>query len=110
MDSSAPKTPEAKEVDFFAEHEELIDQQEQAPSNGTTTLATTQSQPVPIANGSNGRSSELAEEDLTGAPSVDAALSMSPTEAVKVAEPRKSTIGARKPASAKKGVSQKQLT
>ncbi len=36
-------------------------------------------------------------------PSVEAALSTSPTEAIKTAEPRKATIGARKPAGAKKG-------
>ena len=39
-------------------------------------------------------------------PSVEAALSTSPTEAIKTAEPRKPTIGARKPGAAKKaGVS-----
>ena len=36
-------------------------------------------------------------------PSVEAALSTSPTEAIKTAEPRKPTIGARKPTGAKKG-------
>ena len=47
----------------------------------------------------------VVEEDDGQGPSVEAALSMSPTEAQKIQEPRKTTIGGRKPASAKKGVS-----
>ena len=43
--------------------------------------------------------------DPSEGPSVEAALSMSPTEAQRTQEPRKTTIGVRKPASAKKGVS-----
>ena len=43
----------------------------------------------------------LSSPDSHG-PSVEAALSTSPTEAIRTAEPRKSTIGVRKPASAKK--------
>ena len=42
-------------------------------------------------------------------PSVEAALSMSPTTAQMPAEAYKPTIGARKPAPAKKGVGYKQL-
>jgi ADP-ribosylation factor GTPase-activating protein 2/3 len=107
LDSTAPKTPETKEVDFFAEHVDLIEQSNGAAPYQEISSAGNLTQPVPIANGSNGSNGRKAapqEEDLGGAPNVDAALSMSPSEAVKVAEPRKSTIGARKPASAKKGL------
>ena len=44
----------------------------------------------------------VAEIDPTSGPSVDAALSTSPTQAVLQAEPRKPTIGGRKPTGAKK--------
>jgi len=46
-------------------------------------------------------------EEPTEGPNVEAALSMSPTQAQQLAEPRKSTIGSRKPAASKKGVSYK---
>ena len=42
-------------------------------------------------------------DDIEG-PNVDAALSVSPTEAVLNAEPRKPTIGGRKPTNTKKAV------
>ena len=42
--------------------------------------------------------------DPSVGPSVEAALSMSPTQALMQAEPRKATIGSRKAGAAKKGV------
>ena len=45
------------------------------------------------------------EEDLTKGPNVEAALSISPTQALSKPQTRKPTIGQRKPQSAKKGVS-----
>ena len=42
--------------------------------------------------------------DPSEGPNVEAALSVSPTQAAQIQEPRKATIGGRKPA-AKKGVS-----
>jgi len=47
---------------------------------------------------------DALSEDSGIGPSVEAALSTSPTEALKEAETRKPTIGVRKPQSAKKGV------
>lgn len=43
--------------------------------------------------------------EAEGAPNVEPALSVSPTQVVAKQTPRKSTIGQRKPQSAKKGVS-----
>lgn len=47
----------------------------------------------------------FTEDNFDGAPNVEAALSISPTQALAKQTPRKSTIGQRKPQSAKKGVS-----
>ena len=46
-----------------------------------------------------------ADDDPTKGPSVEAALSISPTQALSKPTARKPTIGQRKPQSAKKGVS-----
>ena len=60
LDSTGPKTPDQKEVDFFAEHEDL----EVGDSGGGGEMTSgaslaPMSQPVPIANGStNGRSTQ----------------------------------------------------
>ncbi|XP_061195073.1 ADP-ribosylation factor GTPase-activating protein 2-like isoform X2 [Saccostrea echinata] len=89
-----PTSPTTKEeVDFFKEHADSID---------STPIAENQklfsaSEPQPIKNGN------LKKEDFdpSEGPSVEAALSMSPTSAAAQAEPRKSIIGAKKPAGRK---------
>ncbi len=96
-----PSSPIEKEVDFFRDAEEKFNSN-LVPINEGSMLS--ESEPVPISNGSSVKSQQVPEEDGEG-PSVEAALSMSPTQAVMHAEPRKPTIGTRKPTSAKKGVS-----
>ncbi|XP_070541563.1 ADP-ribosylation factor GTPase-activating protein 2-like isoform X4 [Ptychodera flava] len=86
IDGVGHQSPVAKEVDFFKEHTEV------------ETPASIAEGQEPMDNG---------EENDQGAPSVEAALSISPTAAMAKAEPRKSTIGGRKPASAKKGLGAK---
>ena len=61
LDSVAPKTPEQKEVDFFAEHEDLEKISDSSRGGAGETILSAASfmspplsQPVPIANGSNG--------------------------------------------------------
>jgi ADP-ribosylation factor GTPase-activating protein 2/3 len=88
--TSPPATQ--KDVDFFKEHEDKM------PVVATETSA----QPIPVSNGTS-LSKPQEPVDPSEGPSVDAALSTSPTEAVKVAEPRKPTIGNRRPVGAKKG-------
>ncbi|XP_068238045.1 ADP-ribosylation factor GTPase-activating protein 2 isoform X3 [Palaemon carinicauda] len=89
-------TEEKKEVDFFEEHVNNA-----APASPDPVLSPPQFIIAKNANLSNG-----ADEDGQ-APNVEAALNMSANEAQKLAnQPRKSTIGQRKPASklgAKKG-------
>ena len=101
-----PSSPEFKEeVDFFAEHAdtETAPEPEVAPSIPVTDNQKLYSEPVPISNGSAGK--QAAGEGQNGeGPSVEHALSMSPTEAIAKAEPRKALIGAKK-TGAKKGVS-----
>ncbi|XP_014664191.1 PREDICTED: ADP-ribosylation factor GTPase-activating protein 2-like [Priapulus caudatus] len=81
-----PTSPEQKEIDFFSQHAE---NEGDSLKNGISTI------PQPIKNGQ-----ALSQTtNPTEGPSVQAALSISPTQALAKAEPRKSTIGARKPAS-----------
>ncbi|XP_059140872.1 ADP-ribosylation factor GTPase-activating protein 2-like isoform X2 [Physella acuta] len=92
-------TPEKKEVDFFSEHTlEAKDDFSPFPMEDNARLGgvSTPSQPKTIGNGK-------PEEDPTAGPNVEAALSTSPSQALSQAEPRKGIIGAKKPASAKKG-------
>ncbi|XP_068238044.1 ADP-ribosylation factor GTPase-activating protein 2 isoform X2 [Palaemon carinicauda] len=82
-------TEEKKEVDFFEEHVNNA-----APASPDPVLSPPQFIIAKNANLSNG-----ADEDGQ-APNVEAALNMSANEAQKLAnQPRKSTIGQRKPAS-----------
>ncbi|KAL4232970.1 ADP-ribosylation factor GTPase-activating protein 2 [Mactra antiquata] len=99
--SSDPQSPENKEVDFFAEHSDSLTNPEDHPTNMPVTDNQRLTQPITIENGSLAKkeATPLAEGE---GPSVEHALSMSPTEAIAVAEPRKSLIGAKK-APAKKG-------
>ena len=53
---ATPPTPEAKEVDFFAEHNKINEH-----NNGIDMLSATMSQPVPIANGNNGAAIKVPE-------------------------------------------------
>ncbi|XP_053397459.1 ADP-ribosylation factor GTPase-activating protein 2-like isoform X3 [Mercenaria mercenaria] len=95
-----PQSPEAKEIDFFAEHSDVQREEEERP-NMPVTESQKLTQPISIENGSlNKKEAEpLGEGD---GPNVEHALSMSPTEALAKAEPRKALIGAKK-APAKKG-------
>eukprot|EP00057_Strongylocentrotus_purpuratus_P034706 XP_796251.4 PREDICTED: ADP-ribosylation factor GTPase-activating protein 2 [Strongylocentrotus purpuratus] len=95
------QSPQQKEVDFFEEHVDAPSNITPIPaetSNGTLTSAQELVQKVPVPSASP----KPAVEEPAGAPNVEAALSTSPSQ-VKV-EPRKPTIGQRKPASAKKGL------
>ncbi|ESO84106.1 hypothetical protein LOTGIDRAFT_108053 [Lottia gigantea] len=90
-------TPVKKEVDFFNEHTQ--EEEDWARNNvisDTARLGSTA--PQPINNGN--------DFDPNEGPNVEAALSMSPTQATAVAEPRKSLIGAKKTkgSATKKGV------
>jgi len=96
-----PSSPEAKEVDFFAEHEDIKPSGDTEPTpayNEPLTDGQRMTQPIGIQNGKK-EAEPLGEGE---GPSVDHALSMSPTEAMAKAEPRKSLIGQKK--GAKKGV------
>lgn len=73
------------------------------PVNEPVTEGQRLTQPIRIQNG-NGSGQKEAELGEGEGPSVEHALSMSPTEAMAKAEPRKSLIGAKK-APAKKVVS-----
>ncbi|KAL8569346.1 hypothetical protein ACOMHN_014030 [Nucella lapillus] len=101
-----PTSPEGKEVDFFSEHtkdeglEDLMADQKlstapQPVKNGT--LSNSQA-PQPVKNGTLSNS----QEPEVG-PSVEAALSTSPTQAASSMEPRKTLIGAKKAPAGKKG-------
>ncbi|KAK8398038.1 hypothetical protein O3P69_003741 [Scylla paramamosain] len=80
---------EKKEVDFFEDHASHA-----APPSPDVLAA-----PPTLATLKNSNLNNGTEEPV-GAPNVEAALNMSATEAQKLAsEPRKSTIGQRKPAS-----------
>ncbi|CAC5412185.1 ARFGAP2_3 [Mytilus coruscus] len=90
-----PTSPVNKEVDFFDAHTEdkepdLIQESQKL---------THTSEPKPIKNGSLSKAEEI---DPSEGPSVDHALSMSPTQAMAHAEPRKALIGAKKTGGAKK--------
>lgn len=81
---------EKKEVDFFEEHVNYA-----APASPDPLPS-----PPQLINAKNASLSNGTEDDNQQAPNVDAALNMSPGEAQKLAnQPRKSTIGQRKPAS-----------
>ncbi|XP_060601717.1 ADP-ribosylation factor GTPase-activating protein 2-like isoform X7 [Ruditapes philippinarum] len=94
-----PQSPETKEVDFFAEHSDIQREEEPQP-NMPVTEGQKLTQPISIENGSVKKEAvSLGEGE---GPNVEHALSMSPTEAMAKAEPRKALIGAKK-APAKKG-------
>ncbi|MPC26361.1 ADP-ribosylation factor GTPase-activating protein 2 [Portunus trituberculatus] len=87
---------EKKEVDFFEDHASHAAPPSPDVLAAPPTLATLKvhSHFTPNSNLNNGT------EEPVGAPNVEAALNMSATDAQKLAsEPRKSTIGQRKPAS-----------
>ncbi|XP_022289195.2 ADP-ribosylation factor GTPase-activating protein 3-like isoform X1 [Crassostrea virginica] len=89
-----PTSPSTKEeVDFFKEHVDII---ESNPLSDSQKLFSV-SEPQPIKNGNL----KKEEFDPNEGPSVEAALSMSPTTAAAQAEPRKAIIGAKKPAGRK---------
>lgn len=97
-----PQSPEAKEVDFFAEHSDIQREEEPQPDMPVTE-GQKLTQPISIENGNVKKEGEPLGEGE--GPNVEHALSMSPTEALAKAEPRKTLIGAKK-APAKKGVSE----
>ncbi|KAK2141663.1 hypothetical protein LSH36_1059g01048 [Paralvinella palmiformis] len=99
--SSMP-SPRSKEVDFFKNTEQMMTQPSTGnrETNGSMARPSVNTEPVPISNGTAKRK----DEEPTEGPNVEAALSMSPTQAQQLAEPRKSTIGSRKPAASKKGL------
>ncbi|XP_063403769.1 ADP-ribosylation factor GTPase-activating protein 2-like isoform X1 [Mytilus trossulus] len=88
-------SPVHKEVDFFDAHTE--DKEPDLIQDNQKLTFT--SEPKPIKNGSLSKAEEI---DPSEGPSVDHALSMSPTQAMAVAEPRKALIGAKKTGGAKK--------
>ncbi|PIK56792.1 ADP-ribosylation factor GTPase-activating protein 2 [Apostichopus japonicus] len=99
----AVQSPKEKVVDFFEEHEEVTERQ--SLFQGTSTAATqstgdsskvNSSKPLPIEKNK--------ANEAEGAPNVEPALSVSPSQVVAKQTPRKSTIGQRKPQSAKKGL------
>ncbi|XP_060070158.1 ADP-ribosylation factor GTPase-activating protein 2-like isoform X2 [Ylistrum balloti] len=100
IDSHDTTSPVSKEVDFFDEHTESFDTTPApAPISDSAKLFSSTA-PKPIKNGNLNK-----EIDPSEGPSVEAALSMSPTQAAAHAEPRKSIIGAKKPAGGRKGKS-----
>ncbi|CAH1799553.1 unnamed protein product [Owenia fusiformis] len=102
-DVSSPSAT-TKDVDFFKEHASaaLFTPQSDStapPVNNGSVASNNGTVAQPIQNGNL----KKEENGVNGqGPCVEAALSTSPTEAVAKAEPRKSTIGARKPAAVKK--------
>ncbi|KAH3726037.1 ADP-ribosylation factor GTPase-activating protein 2-like isoform X2 [Dreissena polymorpha] len=96
-----PSSPEAKEVDFFAEHVDTVAPEPEVISEPMT-AGQRLTQPISIQNGNGIAKKEVPTLAEGEGPSVEHALSMSPTEALAKAEPRKSLIGAKK-APAKKG-------
>lgn len=94
-----PTSPEAKEVDFFAEHADSSQPASEPVVNEPMTEGQRLTQPISIQNGK--KEAELGEGE---GPNVEHALSMSPTEALAKAEPRKALIGNKKTGT-KKGVS-----
>ncbi|XP_022111411.1 ADP-ribosylation factor GTPase-activating protein 2-like [Acanthaster planci] len=104
-------SPEQKEVDFFKEHSgdhkdlmpsSNLPQQQAMNLSSSPPEEEVKVQPVPIKNGQNAPS-----EGDTREPSVDHVLGTSPSQSLAKAEPRKSTIGQRKPMGAKKGLGAK---
>ncbi|XP_021355373.1 ADP-ribosylation factor GTPase-activating protein 2-like isoform X2 [Mizuhopecten yessoensis] len=100
IDSHDPTSPVSKEVDFFDEHTDLFDSTPAPTPISDNAKLFSSTAPQPIKNGNQSK-----EIDPTEGPSVEAALSVSPTQAAAHAEPRKSIIGAKKPAGARKGKS-----
>ncbi|XP_072015617.1 ADP-ribosylation factor GTPase-activating protein 2-like isoform X2 [Amphiura filiformis] len=101
------QSPKEKEVDFFQEHTESTPSSVVKSASNSIQLETASeasSQPVPIKNGNGNGNGKKVDDDPTKGPNVEAALSISPTQALSKPEPRKSTIGQRKPQSAKKGL------
>ncbi|XP_072165444.1 ADP-ribosylation factor GTPase-activating protein 2-like [Diadema setosum] len=92
------QSPQAKDVDFFQEHEDI----QPPPNVSQATNGRLASEPETI---SSPTLVKPVPSEPVGAPSVEEALSVSPTQA-KI-EPRKPTIGQRKPTSAKKGLGAK---
>ncbi|XP_050721378.1 ADP-ribosylation factor GTPase-activating protein 2-like isoform X2 [Eriocheir sinensis] len=90
IDGHTEPQEEKKEVDFFEDHANLA----VPPSPDVLSPPASLYSTPKSANLNNGT------EDSGGAPNVEAALNMTPGEAQRLAaEPRKSTIGQRKPAS-----------
>ncbi|XP_041351686.1 ADP-ribosylation factor GTPase-activating protein 2-like isoform X2 [Gigantopelta aegis] len=93
-----PTSPREKEEDFFNAHTKIEEPVPASIADGEKLFST----PKPVSNG-NARSTK--DIDPNEGPKVDHVLSMSPTEAIAVAEPRKTIIGAKKTAAARKGKS-----
>ncbi|XP_038047026.1 ADP-ribosylation factor GTPase-activating protein 2-like [Patiria miniata] len=107
-------SPDQKEVDFFkehtGEHKDFVPTTNLPQQQGmnlhvssSPPVAEVKLEPVPIKNGQDTPN----EEGDTREPSVDHVLGTSPSQSVAKAEPRKSTIGQRKPMGAKKGLGAK---
>lgn len=100
--STETPTTQEKEIDFFEEHTETLnnnDNSSTATTNGMTDSCRL-SEPQPINNGNISNVTQITTDPNDG-PSVEAALSISPSQ-VKT-EPRKSVLGAKKSGLAKKG-------
>ncbi|KAK2179105.1 hypothetical protein NP493_513g01006 [Ridgeia piscesae] len=96
-------TETVKDVDFFKEH--VVDT-EVKMEPGMSLSHSAISEPMPMRNGGGNGNGNGIKQDLppSEGPNVDAALSVSPTLAIQMAEPRKATIGGRKATPAKKGL------
>ncbi|KAI0208444.1 ADP-ribosylation factor GTPase-activating protein 2 [Lamellibrachia satsuma] len=102
---AVPTSPaEVKDVDFFKEH--VVETQTKMEP-GMSLSHTAVSEPMPVRNGNGNGSQPNQDLPPSEGPNVDAALSISPTLAIQMAEPRKATIGGRKTTTAKKGLGTK---
>lgn len=104
IDSSsgdAPMSPAA------ATHEDFFESHVVTASNPPENLSAACQLSVATAPIAIGNGNKDAELDSGAGPSVEAALSMSPTAAVQLAESRVPTIGSRKPAASKKSMGAK---
>lgn len=104
INTTTEATGQVKEVDFFEEHSENFDTNDNsstATTNGLSDSAKLYSDPQPINNGNTQNVSSLQTADPNEGPSVEAALSISPTQVQN--EPRKSILGSKRPGAAKKG-------
>ncbi|XP_064629606.1 ADP-ribosylation factor GTPase-activating protein 2-like isoform X2 [Lineus longissimus] len=99
-----PTNPETNDEDFFKDHTNAALCKETVDNFSGPDSTNAVSAPEPIKNGNGNLRQNVDSGDPSQGPNVEIALSMSPTEALKTAEPRKSTIGGRKkPAGNKKG-------